>query len=102
VFTKRWCCGGCLESTSKKYWQSDMLLGMWIFFVMSLLLLPYAVYLCVVFPAELYSWMDFVMVVSFAVGAGLMVYTTYPENFGSSVFFDALTCSKAPKEKTNV
>ena len=102
VWTKAWCCCGCLEATAKKYAHSDMLLGMWIFFAMSLLLLPYAVFVCVAFPAELYSWLDFVMVTSFALGAGLMVHASYPENFGSSVFFDTLTCSKGPKAKAQV
>ena len=41
VLSKTWCCCSCLGGeTGKKYWHSDMLFGMWFFFLFSVLLTP--------------------------------------------------------------
>lgn len=94
IISKNWCCCGCFEGCAKLYMHTDMLLGMWVFFIMSAVLLPGGVYIVVIYPNEANSWLDLIMTIGFTVGAGLMAYSSYPENFGSSIFFDTMTCSK--------
>ena len=57
----------------------------------------FAFYLVAVYPTEPFSWCDFFMFISFAVGSGVLVYTSYPENFNSTAVFDFLSCTKSKR-----
>lgn len=97
VFSQNWCCCGCLAPMVLKWAHTDMLAGMWSFFLLSASLFPFLVLDVIWYPTYLLSWLNFIMGVAFIAGAGLMVYTSYPQNFNSTVAFDTLTCYRAPK-----
>lgn len=82
-----------------KWAHTDMLAGMWFFFLLAASSFPLLVLYVILYPTYLVSWLDFIMGVAFIAGAGLMVYASYPQNFNSTMAFDTLTCSRAPKEK---
>ena len=63
---------------------------MWIFFFAAVLIFPYGIYYGRAYGSD--SVLQPCDVRSFAVGAGQMVYASYPENYGSTVTFDFFTC----------
>lgn len=95
------CCRCCCNSMDLALWRvhlgTDMLAGGWLFFLMACLLMPYAIYYAIWFPGETYTWLTMGSTVGFVWGAGLMVYTSYPENVGSTWTWDTMTCNKASK-----
>jgi len=99
VFNQNWCFCGCFAPMMLKWAHTDMLAGMWFFFLLSASSFPFLVLYVIWYPTYLVSWLDFIMGVAFIAGAGLMVYASYPKNFNSTMAFDTLTCSRAPKEK---
>jgi hypothetical protein len=93
------CCCGCFQSFVEKHCKSDMLFGMWIFTVGTCLGVPYAFYLVAVEPTVYSAWLEFGLIISFAIGMVAMTYTSYPENFNSTLCYDVLTCSRGTKKE---
>ena len=83
---------GSDSPTLQTYFKRDLINGMWIFFFAAVLIFPYGIYYVIVRPTEAIAYYSLVMCVGFAVGAGQMVYASYPENYGSTVTFDFFTC----------
>lgn len=80
------------EMTLDVYFKRDLINGMWIFFFISIAVFPYGIYYVIVEPDAAISYYSLVMCFAFAIGAGQMVYTSFPENYGSTVTFDFFTC----------
>lgn len=99
VFSQPGCCGGGLAPLVLKWAHTDMLAGMWFFFVLSFAFVPAVVANVAWDPTAINAWLDLVMGGAFAAGAGLMVYAAYPENFNSTLAFDTLTCSRPPNKR---
>lgn len=88
------CCGSCCsEKFMRTHLGSDFLVGTWAFFVVSVLLVPAGIVVVVYEPTDSASWCQFAYILGFAAGAGLMTYTTYPQNMNSRLVWNWLTCS---------
>jgi predicted MFS family arabinose efflux permease len=83
---------GSESATLNTYFKRDLINGMWIFFFAALLVFPYGIYYVATVPTEPIAYYCLVMAIGFVVGAGQMVYTSFPENYGSTVTFDFFTC----------
>jgi hypothetical protein len=99
VFSQPCCCCGGLGPLMLKWAHTDMLVGMWFFFILTAASVPPLVAYVAWYPSEVNTWLDLVMGLAFAAGAGLMVYAAYPENFNSTLAFDTLTCSRPPHKR---
>ena len=90
------CCVGGREWL-QTHFGNDLLTSLWLIVFGSVLCLALACYYVAVNPTLLVSYMWLLSSLFFTIGAYLFVYTFYPENYGSTICFDLLTCSKSER-----
>lgn len=71
---------------------SDFLVGSWILLFLAVTSLPEAIYYLYINPTEFSSYMFFLSVMAFCLGAGLLVYASYPGNMTSNLAWRVMTC----------
>lgn len=91
------CCCCCCKDEAfwRRHVGSDALAGSWLFFLCALALIPYSLYFAIFEPKEMYSWLTVGSIAGFVFGAGLITYVTYPENDGSRLVWNFLTCDRS-------
>ena len=92
------CCVGGREWL-QKHFGSDLLAGLQLIFVGSVLSLALSVYYVAVNYNSVTPYLWLLSSLSFTVGSFLFLYAFYPDNYGSTVVFDALTCSKSERRQ---
>jgi len=78
----------------QRHLGGDFLLGAWVFFVASIVQLIYTVYYVCVDYLDWLAYALFIGSLFLAIGTGLFVYTTYPENAFSRYWWCLSTCQK--------
>ena len=101
------CCSPDLADlhTDIEFWRihlgRDFIAGSWLFLLFTILLLPWSLYYCVLYPTSSSTWLFFFSTIGLVWGTSLFVYTAYPENMYATWTWDtvvnALTCQKAPR-----
>ncbi len=90
------CCFGG-KAWLQTHFGNDLLASLWLIVLGSIFCLALAVYYVVVNSKMVVSYMWLLSSLFFTIGSYLFVYTFYHENYGSTICFDFLTCSKSER-----
>ena len=84
------CCG------DSKFWRlhcgSDFLVGAWVFAVISVISVPFAIIYTCEYPTYWISYVTLLCIIFLAIGSVLFVCASYPGNFNSVYYYKILFC----------
>ena len=94
----------CYDSICGREWiqchvGNDLLASLWLLVFGSILCLALSVYYIVVNYDQVVSYMWLLSSLLFLVGSYYLVYSFYPENYGSTSFYDMITCSTSIRRR---
>ena len=92
------CCDGSREWL-QCHFGNDLLASLWLLVIGSILCLALSVYYLVVNYDQVVSYMWLMSALLFLVGSYYLVYSFYPDNYGSTTFYDMMTCSTSIRRR---
>jgi hypothetical protein len=87
------------DTVLRRHLGSDFLVVSWIFELFSIWFFIYCIYLSFTSPFNLELGLTFAAGITLFVACSLFLYSSYPENIGSSDVYDLVFCDKTPRVK---